>query len=248
MARTSKVVRRKVIKKRVKQSVKRKRTSYSVKQKKEVVAYANEHGRNQAAKNFDLDRSMVGRWVTASKSWATEINEKSKRVGAGRKPFYPEAEKKLYVWIIEQRKRGLAVTYTTIKIRMLEILNEQDMVVLYGNLTEEFKTSHRWIVAFMKRYNLALRRRTKISQKLPNQTQKQLESFYRFVTNLRIKKSYELKNILNMDETPVWFDMAGALTINPKGEKTVHVRATGNEKNRFTVVLTCAAGKISPFF
>jgi hypothetical protein len=48
-----------------------------------------------------------------------------------------------------------------------------------------------------------------------------------------------------MDETPVWFDMAGNFTINPKGEKTVHIRATGNEKNRFTVVLTCAAGKNS---
>ncbi|CAB4439968.1 unnamed protein product [Rhizophagus irregularis] len=44
-----------------------------------------------------------------------------------------------------------------------------------------------------------------------------------------------------MDETPVWFDMAGNITINPKGKKTVHVRGTGNEKNRFTVVLTCAA-------
>ena len=176
------------------------------------------------------------------------MSEKSKRVGAGRKAFYPEAEKKLYTWIIEQRKRGLAVTYTTIKIRMLEILDDPDMVVLYGNLTEEFKTSHSWLIAFMKRYKLALRRRTRISQKLPNQTQKLLESFNQFVNDLRIKKSFGLKNILNMDETPVWFDMAGALTVNPKGEKTVHVRATGNEKNRFTVVLTCAAGKISSIF
>jgi hypothetical protein len=38
--------------------------------------------------------------------------------------------------------------------------------------------------------------------------------------------------------------MAGNFTIGQKGEKTVHIRATGNEKNRFTVVLTCAAGKI----
>ncbi|GBC26000.1 uncharacterized protein OCT59_020306 [Rhizophagus irregularis] len=47
-----------------------------------------------------------------------------------------------------------------------------------------------------------------------------------------------------MDETPVWFDMTGwHFTINPKGEKTVHIHATGNEKNRFTVVLTCAADR-----
>ena len=51
-----------------------------------------------------------------------------------------------------------------------------------------------------------------------------------------------------MDETPVWFDMAGTLTINPKGEKTVHIRVMGNNKNRFTVILTYAAGKISPLF
>ena len=46
-----------------------------------------------------------------------------------------------------------------------------------------------------------------------------------------------------MDEMPVWFDMVSNFTINPKGEKTVHIRAMDNEKNQFTVILTCAAGK-----
>ena len=50
-----------------------------------------------------------------------------------------------------------------------------------------------------------------------------------------------------MDETPVWFDMAGNFTIDSRGEKTIHIRGTGNEKNRFTVVLTCAAGRILLF-
>jgi hypothetical protein len=229
------------------ETVKRTRNSYTVKQKKEVVTYAKEHGRNQAAKHFNLNKSMVGRWVNASTSWTTEINEKVKRVGSGRKAFFPEAEKKLYLWIIEQRKQGLAVTYTTLRNRMFEILREPEMVVLYGDSMEEFKMSQRWTVGFMKRNKLALRRRTRISQKLPNSTQELLEKFNRFVNDLRIKYSYELGNIFNMDETPVWFDMAGVSTINPKGEKTVHIRATGNEKNRFTVVLTCAAGMI-PFF
>ena len=53
-----------------------------------------------------------------------------------------------------------------------------------------------------------------------------------------------MSNILNMDETPVWFDMAENFTIDQIGEKTVHIRSTENEKNRFTVVLTCAAGWI----
>jgi len=34
-----------------------------------------------------------------------------------------------------------------------------------------------------------------------------------------------------MDETPVWFDMAGNFTVNLKDEKTVQIHSTGNEKN-----------------
>src|SRR3954447_20586316 len=94
----------------------------------------------------------------------------------------------------------------------------------------------------MKRSKLFQRRRTKISQKLPSQINELLKSFNQFVICLRTEKSFKLSNILNMDETPVWFDMAKNFTIDQIGEKTVHIRETGNEKNRFTVVLTCAAG------
>ncbi|GBC29839.2 pogo transposable element with KRAB domain-like [Rhizophagus irregularis DAOM 181602=DAOM 197198] len=35
--------------------------------------------------------------------------------------------------------------------------------------------------------------------------------------------------------------MAGNMNINNKGDKTVHICTTGNDKNQFTVVLTCSA-------
>ena len=50
------------------------RTSYSIKQKENVVSYAKENGRNRAAAYFELDKSMVGRWVKASKNWTEEVN------------------------------------------------------------------------------------------------------------------------------------------------------------------------------
>ena len=121
------------------------------------------------------------------------------------------------------------------------ICQEPLMVSLYGNVAEDFKTSNRWISAFMRRYKLAWRRRTRISQKLPAQTQELLKNFQEFIIRLRTENCFELNNIFNMDETPVWFDMAGNFTINQKGDKTIHIRGTGNEKNWFTVVLTCAA-------
>ncbi|GET62793.1 uncharacterized protein OCT59_023295 [Rhizophagus irregularis] len=170
------VVKRKAFKSNVK------RTSYSIKQKEEVVNYAKEYGKNNAATHFGINKSMVGRWVKASISWTDEINRNIKKVGTGRRVFYPEVEKKLYDWIIEQRKQGFAVNYSLIRVKMLEILRDQDIIVLYGNLTNDFKMSNRWLYAFMKRQKLSLRRHTKISQKLPQQTEQLLESFYRFVT------------------------------------------------------------------
>jgi hypothetical protein len=42
--------------------------------------------------------------------------------------------------------------------------------------------------------------------------------------------------------------MARDMTVNPTGAKTVQIWTIGNEKNRFTVVLTCFAdgSKFSP--
>src|SRR6266542_3072523 len=100
---------RKVACRKVKQVVKRKRTSYSVEQKIEVVKYVEKYGNNKAAEHFDIHHSMVGHWIKASLTWNVETNGKIKQVGSGRKSFFPEAEKRLYDWIIEQRKQDLAV-------------------------------------------------------------------------------------------------------------------------------------------
>jgi len=59
--------------------------------------------------------------------------------------------------------------------------------------------------------------------------------------NCRKKGNYELANIGNVDEIPVWFDMPLAKTVNTQGEKTVTVATTGHKKYRFTVVLSCLA-------
>ncbi|GBB86768.1 hypothetical protein RclHR1_01320003 [Rhizophagus clarus] len=92
---------------------------------------------------------------------------------------------------------------------MQNILKEREMITLYGGSAKKFKTSCQWISSFMKRYKLSWRRRTKIFQKLPSQTEETLAKFHQFINNLRTRKSFDLCNIFNMDETPVWFDMAG---------------------------------------
>ncbi|CAB4424047.1 unnamed protein product [Rhizophagus irregularis] len=138
---------------------------------------------------------------------------------------------KLTKTVNEQRKQELAVTYAILRVKMLNILKEPEMRTLYGDTANNFKTSSRWLSSFIKRHKLSWQRRTKIFQKLPNQTEESLAKFHQFVMRLKTEKSYDLCNIFNIDETPVWFNMAGNFTVDQKGEKTINIRSTGNDKN-----------------
>ncbi len=53
--------------------------------------------------------------------------------------------------------------------------------------------------------------------------------------------------VINMDETPMYFDMLPQRTLAKKGSKEVRVRSSGSEKKRLTVALTCTgSGKMLP--
>ena len=65
----------------------------------------------------------------------------------------------------------------------------------------------------MKRNNLALQRRTKISQKLPEQTQELLEKFYEHITRLKSLKFFELDNILNILKMKHPFELIWLVTL-----------------------------------
>src|SRR4051794_24524848 len=72
---------------------------------------------------------------------------------------------------------------------MLEILKKDDMLEIY---VENFKTSYCWLIAFLRRYRLALQQHTHIFQKLSSKTQESLE---KFVTHLQLEKLFKLENI-----------------------------------------------------
>ena len=58
---------------------------------------------------------------------------------------------------------------------------------------------------------------------------------------LRTENNYLLKYIVNMDETPMWFDLPSNTTINQKGAKSVSIRTTSHKHLSFTVILACMA-------
>jgi hypothetical protein len=72
----------------------------------------------------------------------------------------------------------------------------------------------------MRRNNLTIRQKTKISQKLPADLEDKIASFQRFVIGKREEYDYPLACIGNMDETPVFFDLPANRTVDSVGAKT----------------------------
>jgi hypothetical protein len=65
------------------------------------------------------------------------------------------------------------------------------------------------------------------------------EQFLCFVREkLQENKITDMKNIANMDESPLWFDLPSTRTYDFRGVKTVKSKTTGHEKLRYTVVLS----------
>ena len=58
-----------------------------------------------------------------------------------------------------------------------------------------------------------------------------------------MKNIGEFENLVNMDETPCYFDIPRSSTIDKKGVQTIKVKTTGTERLRFTVALTARVKK-----
>ena len=82
---------------------------------------------------------------------------------------------------------------------------------------------------------------------MPAQLEEKLEKFITNVQVLREAHSFPDAMVINMDETPLYFDMPTSHSVHRKGCREVRIRSTGAEKRRLTVILACtAAGDMLP--
>lgn len=94
---------------------------------------------------------------------------------------------------------------------------------------------------FLSRHGFSLRRKTTVSQSLPDQHIDKVVSFIMKTRKMIRMEKFDSCNIGNMDETPLWLDMPGDTTVTRVGDRTVSIRSTGHDKGRFTVVLAAMA-------
>ena len=65
-------------------------------------------------------------------------------------------------------------------------------------------------------YTSIYRAKTSIQQKLPAQLEEKLEKFVKNIKSLRVAHGFPDDLIINMDETPMYFDMPSSHTVHKK--------------------------------
>lgn len=112
-----------------------KRRNYDLKFKLNAVLYAEKHNKSKAAKDLNVNRQDIQKWVkqkdqlTTVRSSSTTLTKRLE--GAGRHLKDGEFDKKLVNWVHEQRQKKLRVSRTRL----------QKQALLFSN-DELFKVSH----------------------------------------------------------------------------------------------------------
>ena len=105
----------------------------------------------------------------------------------------------------------------------------------------EFKASLGWYSNWKRRHSISMRAKTSLAQRLPADMEDKVVEFHRFVLRSRQRWGYDLSRILNMDETPMRFELPATRTLEFTGSRTVPVLSCGADKQSFTVALAMKA-------
>ena len=186
-----------------------KRFSYTTAFKLQVVDFAKTNGNRITARHFGVDESNVRLW----KKSKLQLDKMPKRANRGRIAFYPNLEKQIIEWITDCRSQGIALN--TIQICLKAKLYAKDMNIV------DFKASTNWCYRFMARHDLSIRRKTHISQKLPDDYEDKIIAFQTHIIKRRKILNPPLSLIGNADQTPLTFDLPADSTIEKKGTQSL---------------------------
>ena len=113
-----------------------------------------------------------------------------------------------------------------------------------------FKASFGWYQNWKRGHSVSFRAKTTLAQRLPEDMEEKIAQFHRFIIAARKRVGYPSSRILNMDETPMRFELPSTRSLEFTGSRTVPVKTCRAEKQSFTVTLAIAADgtKLPPKF
>ena len=218
--------------------IKNSRRSFTKEFKLKAISYYYDNGKNMnaTANKFHVDRKQIRNWVQDE-----EKIQKLKHRGKAnryRRAKFPLMENELFTLFTDMRKEGRRIKRWWFNAKAKELTRQ-----MYPDEVDSFKLSHRWFEGFCRRKNISLRRKTHASQKAPEQLRNSIENFHAKLLRERRKGNYTLRDLANMDQTPLPFVLDDNKTYDKKGADEVWIAsgASGLEKRQCTVQLTIFA-------
>ena len=209
---------------------------YTLKQKLVLVQQAEECGLRVVARKNRIPVSTLATWRTKDFSGVTNLHNGHMAKPGRRVSYGDDIDQRIEGWVLEQRDLQIPV-YT-------DSLCEYARSVVKN---PSFKASRGWVEHFMRRHEFSLRTCTSIAQRLPADLEVKVSSFREFVLKSRADDEYDFRDMINMDETPMYFDLISKRTTDKVGSRSDVILSTGSEKRHVTAVLAVsAAGDVLP--
>ena len=208
-----------------------KRSSYTTEWKLRAIELAKANGNRKAAKELNVDESMIRRW--RKQEDVLRQTKKTCKSLRGNTPRWPELEDNLKHWVLEMQSVGRSISTVSIRLKAKALAKEMGIT--------NFSGAQSWCTRFMKRNYLSIRCKTTLSQRRPSDFEEKASTFRQFCLMKIEEKNIDHNCIVNMDEVPVPFDMPPNRTIEQVGANSVPIITTGNEKTSCTVVLACSS-------
>ena len=212
----------------------RKRKSYSLGTKFEILRKYDELGGNKSkvAKLCGVSRQCLQDWVRDRERLEQARAERQVTVrkrrylpsgeeAAKERAKFPRLEAEVVSWIKELRDKGVTVSGSAIQRHAKKVYEE------FYPEEDNFRASKGWLDRFTDRHGLTVRSVTSQGKKVPGNAKALAESFLQYVKEIRGDRTFELKSIGNMDETPLWFDLPSSKTFDFRGVKSVQAKTTG---------------------
>ena len=218
----------------------RQKTRYTIQQKLEFIKEAEETSNYKVAEKYDVDVSTVRYWRDNKDKYQLSDNKYDRKM-APRILERTELEDAIYEKIIEFRNEGKPISTKLVMVFAIE---------LNKTLERNLEALRSWIYRFMARNNFSFR---KVTHKYKSSQIFHLrEDVIRHLNQMiKINKeeTYQLSNIFNMDEVPIYLASYGNYTWTRKGDQNVDVSMELNPKDRISCILTiCSNGsKLPPY-
>ena len=221
------------------------RRQYSREKKLEILAYyyqTAKQNKYQTCQKFGINKKSLQRWIS-NEGKIQKGKKGAKRIGSGRRAFWPDVEEKLFEEFQEIRQKGLKVKHWWFRTRSKQLMEEL-------HPEADFKFSPGWFDRFKSRVGISLRRSTNVSQKQPSNLEVAIREFHLNIRRVAAESQrkgelgqFELATIANVDQTPLPFCFSKGEGYDMTGAKTVWHRggASGLEKRQCTAQLTIFA-------